>query len=144
MIAIECACGRKLKVKDEHAGKRIRCPECSEPVKVPVPEPEESFLDDLDDLEDESDEELPKPRPTSKKSTKKRPAKQSRRNSGSGITAKQVLGGVIMTLGCAFLVAIVMFIFSGQFVPKRIGGLILPFAMIGMGWAWVKGETYGS
>ena len=49
-----------------------------------------------------------------------------------------------MTLGGAFLVAIVVFIFSGPFVPKRVGGLILPCAMIGMGWAWVKGETYGS
>ena len=84
MIAIECACGRKLKVKDEHTGKRIRCPECSGPVKVPAPEPEESFLDDLDEVEGESDEELPKPRSSSQKSKKKRPAKQSRRNSGSG------------------------------------------------------------
>lgn len=40
-MAIEFRCGscqKKLKVKDELAGKRIKCPACSTPIEVPEPE----------------------------------------------------------------------------------------------------------
>ena len=30
-----CACGKELRVADEHIGKRVRCPNCQRPVKVP-------------------------------------------------------------------------------------------------------------
>jgi hypothetical protein len=39
-IAARCRCGRAIRVKDELAGRRIRCPECSEVLRVPVPEAE--------------------------------------------------------------------------------------------------------
>ena len=37
-MAIEgaCSCGKRFGVKDGHAGKRIKCPGCGEPVKIPV------------------------------------------------------------------------------------------------------------
>lgn len=35
MIRVTCNCGRELKVKDELAGKRVRCPECSAAVSIP-------------------------------------------------------------------------------------------------------------
>src|SRR5262249_57111993 len=36
MIQTECkGCGQKLKVPDDMAGKRARCPSCGDPVKVP-------------------------------------------------------------------------------------------------------------
>lgn len=35
MIAVECACGKRAKVKDELAGRKIKCPECKEPIVVP-------------------------------------------------------------------------------------------------------------
>jgi hypothetical protein len=143
MIAVACGCGKKLKVKDEYAGKRIRCPECSEPVKVPKVEPEESFLVDLDDIEDESEKELPRPRSRSKKSTKKSSAKKKRQSSGSGITGKKIFGVLSMVIGGALLIGLVAFVFSGEFVPKRLGAFAVPIAMISMGWAWVNGETYG-
>jgi hypothetical protein len=34
-IAFSCACGRKINAKDEHAGKRVKCPGCQQPVTVP-------------------------------------------------------------------------------------------------------------
>lgn len=34
-IALSCPCGRALRVKDALAGKRIRCPECSQVLSVP-------------------------------------------------------------------------------------------------------------
>lgn len=144
MIPIQCDCGRTLKLKDELAGKRVRCPDCSEMIKVPKAEDEDENWEDM--AEDDS-EELPTPPPRAKKSSarspKKSSSKKSRRAPGSGITSKKIFGGLILVLGVALLGAIVVFIVSGEFQPKRLGGLILPFAMIGMGWAWIKGETYG-
>jgi hypothetical protein len=35
IIRVECACGKALQVKAEHAGKKIRCPGCQELVLVP-------------------------------------------------------------------------------------------------------------
>ncbi|MCA1685715.1 MAG: hypothetical protein LC745_06950, partial [Planctomycetia bacterium] len=34
-ITVECGCGKRFAVRDEHAGKRIRCPTCKEVVSVP-------------------------------------------------------------------------------------------------------------
>jgi len=39
-ILISCACGKKLRVKDESAGKRVRCPGCGGIVAVPPSLPE--------------------------------------------------------------------------------------------------------
>jgi hypothetical protein len=37
-IAVRCACGRKFKVADEHAGKRGQCPACGKKLVVPMPD----------------------------------------------------------------------------------------------------------
>lgn len=37
-ISLPCSCGKTLKVKEELAGKRIKCPACSLVLTVPVPE----------------------------------------------------------------------------------------------------------
>ncbi len=34
-IEFECQCGKRLRVKDEHAGKKVKCPACGEPLVVP-------------------------------------------------------------------------------------------------------------
>ncbi|MDQ3439775.1 MAG: hypothetical protein M3478_05440, partial [Planctomycetota bacterium] len=34
-IAFNCTCGRKINAKDEHAGKRVKCPGCRQAVTVP-------------------------------------------------------------------------------------------------------------
>src|SRR5262249_12911281 len=35
MLVISCSgCGKELKVRDELAGKRVRCPHCAQPVTV--------------------------------------------------------------------------------------------------------------
>ena len=38
-IPIKCNCGRHMKVKNSKAGKKIRCPNCGNGVRVPVAEP---------------------------------------------------------------------------------------------------------
>jgi len=40
-ILISCKCGKKLRVKDELAGKKVKCPGCAGLLSVPQPEPEE-------------------------------------------------------------------------------------------------------
>src|SRR5436305_584175 len=38
-IAFSCPCGKMLRVPDEHAGRRAKCPACNAIVEVPGPEP---------------------------------------------------------------------------------------------------------
>lgn len=39
-ITFNCACGKTLRVPDEHAGRRAKCPACAAVVTVPAPEEE--------------------------------------------------------------------------------------------------------
>src|SRR5688572_21365017 len=41
-ISFSCSCGQNLAVRDEHAGKRVRCVACSTAVTVPGGAPPES------------------------------------------------------------------------------------------------------
>ena len=40
-IAIACQCGKHYHARDEHAGKRLKCPACDAPIHVPNTEPRE-------------------------------------------------------------------------------------------------------
>jgi hypothetical protein len=42
-ITFNCACGKTLRVTDEHAGRRIKCPACNAIGVAPKPEPEPVF-----------------------------------------------------------------------------------------------------
>ncbi len=47
-ILLSCGCGKKLRVKDELAGKRVKCPDCAKVLLVPaaeLPEPDEEILE---------------------------------------------------------------------------------------------------
>lgn len=51
MVKFRCEhCQKKLGVPDEHAGKRVRCPQCGQPVEVP--QPEEELLNEIEWQED--------------------------------------------------------------------------------------------
>lgn len=38
-IAFKCKCGRSMKVRDDNAGKMVRCPDCGAGVRIPPLEP---------------------------------------------------------------------------------------------------------
>jgi hypothetical protein len=38
-ITLTCSCGRGLRIRDEQAGKRVRCPACGDVLATPVPSP---------------------------------------------------------------------------------------------------------
>jgi hypothetical protein len=79
-IVINCKCGHKLRVKDELAGKRVRCPGCSQ--VVPVPPPEEPIAEVVAVEEEsppasrEAPRRRPAPPPAAKPSPEQRPGEQ--------------------------------------------------------------------
>jgi hypothetical protein len=63
-ISLGCACGRSLRVKDELAGRRIKCPQCGAVLAVPKPEEEIRLLpadDPWKDAPSRSQEAAPAP-----------------------------------------------------------------------------------
>jgi hypothetical protein len=50
-ISVTCTCGKALRVKDEIAGKKIRCPVCKQVLEVPVPEMDVEMEDDAADTQ---------------------------------------------------------------------------------------------
>lgn len=65
-IKLQCGCGKSLSVKDEYAGRRVKCPGCQTLLRVPKPKVEEAAFGDEWDLgdsaEDNWDEEPSKTR----------------------------------------------------------------------------------
>src|SRR5260370_33038327 len=50
-VSITCPCGKKYRVKDTLAGKKIRCTDCTEVLKVPLQDAGNvAELDELDTL----------------------------------------------------------------------------------------------
>src|SRR5437588_9164085 len=47
-IRVTCECGKELRVKDEYAGKRGKCPSCGKILQIPQPEA------DVFDLKDDA------------------------------------------------------------------------------------------
>ena len=88
-ITLPCSCGKKLKMKDELAGKRIKCPACAAVLTVPEPEAEEVELEPVEpeapaepdeepeereapaEQDDDADEDRPRPKKKKKKKKKK-------------------------------------------------------------------------
>jgi hypothetical protein len=92
-IPVTCRCGKKMNVKDEAAGKRVRCPACQQLVNIPVPEAEEP-IEAIEIPEEpellEEDEETPRP-----KKKKKRP-----REKRSNTLLYSLIGGGALLLFC--------------------------------------------
>jgi hypothetical protein len=113
-IAFACPCGREYRVSDEHAGKRIRCRDCSNVIEVPLseaaeaappPSPTRSMAVAAEKprykLPTPSDDPPPRPRPR-----KRRRSSESR---GGGISISPgVFVGAAMMLGAVvwFVVAL--------------------------------------
>jgi hypothetical protein len=65
-ILVTCSCGKKLKVKDDLAGKRIKCPTCMEPLIVPAGGADEPY----ESASASTDEGEPRPRRNRAKAAK--------------------------------------------------------------------------
>jgi hypothetical protein len=45
-LTFNCACGKTLRVPDQHAGKRVKCPACNAVATAPSPEPMFEVVED--------------------------------------------------------------------------------------------------
>jgi hypothetical protein len=94
-ILVTCACGKQLRLKDELAGKNVRCPECKQLLEVVADEPPER------------DEEKKDRRPPSKGKRGMEPANQSRMVLwilvGGGVAAVLLLGVVLVVVVVVFV-----------------------------------------
>ena len=96
-IAVLCACGKETKVKDELAGKRIKCPACQSALTIPgasedvaasvPPSPARRPA-----LQQEEEEDAPPRRQASKDGAKK-----------SNTLLFAAIGGGVLLLGCCCL-----------------------------------------
>lgn len=102
-VQIACGeCGARLKVKEDMAGKRVRCPKCGDAVRVPKPESDDTFLDELvaaersaESLDDPYEPALPQ---------LKRAKSAPRRKSKSEAGARVLIVAIVVALGVAGLV----------------------------------------
>ncbi len=108
-IAVSCGnCGKKYKLGDDKAGKKFRCKECSEPIRVPVLEDE--FGDSWDELDEDYGEPSAALPPVSGSSGsqvrasssrgKKRPARKSKGGPNVGVIVG-VAASVLLLVGAS-------------------------------------------
>ena len=113
-IPLECTgCGKKLKVKDESAGKRVKCPECQAVVVVPKLDSTErgdGFPDESDtaaqpphtpgDVPDGDYEDYDDNAPVSRRPVEKSEPGEKKKSSGPGMTngRLKIMGGALLAL----------------------------------------------
>ena len=82
-IKVSCRCGKKLAVKDEYAGRKMKCPACQKSVQIPQAEREAGFSDDEWDDSQQTESRTP-PRRTSSS-----PARRQSASPGSGSKSRK-------------------------------------------------------
>lgn len=140
MISFSCACGKALKVKDELAGKKVRCPECSRPIQVPAGEAAADEWEQWDSFDDAS--AVPPAAPKKPRSGQKK-KKKGAAASGLQWGIKAIFGLIAIVIGAAIGIFICYSLFTGNADIKMARGLVMPVVFIGFGIAWIKGDTYG-
>lgn len=104
-IPVKCACGKKFALKDELAGRKVKCPTCQQVLSVPKPkvveEPDEPW-----EVDDDFDEDVaPAKSKLGKKSAsvgaKGKRGKSGKKSSGSsrGLIIGLLAGGGLLVVG---------------------------------------------
>jgi len=120
-ITLTCTCGKMLRIADEHAGKRIKCPACSAVIASKPPEPAFEVVEDEPKQlatarpvarpaakpradEDDEDDGGYRLKSAEKDEDEPRPRKKKRRSGGSGSGADAgkrigyVIGGILLAI----------------------------------------------
>jgi predicted Zn finger-like uncharacterized protein len=120
-LSVTCPdCDRTIKVKDEIAGKKVRCPGCSTVISIPAASAnDDDFLSDFDDVStpkrprrrksesiDDDEDDLPAVKPRGRKSAKTSKKKSSSKSGGPNWPLIGGLGGGGLVI--AVLVAVVI------------------------------------
>ena len=101
VINAECQCGKTLKAQAAYGGKRVKCPGCGNPVRLPewAENDQRGAIDEWHELIDEAVavSKQPKEQPLPKEPAEK---KRKRRRSKSGLDGKSlILGGACIAQG---------------------------------------------
>lgn len=117
MITFRCSCGKQLKVSEERAGSKVKCPECEEILRVPEadgirdkPVPGKTRpIEDEEGIEDRprrrparfgEDEEDDRPRRRGGRYADDDDGRRRRKESGgSGLLIGLIVGGVVLLIG---------------------------------------------
>lgn len=95
-IKVSCACGKSLSVKDDFAGRKVKCPGCQKLLLVPAAE---EFAED--DFAEESAAMPQKTRGGEKSTARGKGTKKGKKSSGSnrGLMIGLVSGGGVLVVG---------------------------------------------
>jgi len=115
-ISFQCGCGRTLRVKDELAGRKVRCPECSTILAVPKSDTEFHVTDvsvaaTPSDVEKEPDwEESEAPIPVLEDVVAQNPSRPVQQASEPGLSLEERLGSRTMMFLALFATVVVFII----------------------------------
>jgi len=128
MIIFRCSCGKQLKVNEERAGTKVKCPECEEILRVPEggdireksgpptktrPDPredDESYVEEERrprqrsarfDEEDEYDDRPRRRAPPHDEDYDERARRRRQAKGGNGLIIGLIIGGVVLLIGGA-------------------------------------------
>ena len=99
-IKVTCTCGKKLTVKDEFAGRQVKCPACQTMLKLPKAKVQEESLDDEygldesaeDDFDDEHEAVPAKSRGAKKSATRGSVSRKGKGKKSSGQNRGLLIG----------------------------------------------------
>ena len=93
-IRVACACGKTVSVKDELAGRRVKCPSCQQAISVPKPLKQPESADDERDWGDTADADFDDERPmdSKKSSGRKKSASRGAMSTRGKTTRKKTSG----------------------------------------------------
>jgi len=91
-ITVRCRCGKQTRVRENAAGKRIKCPGCGKPVSVPAPSVED-YGDD--EFYDDAEEPYVAAPSRSRPSKKKKGKSKKKSSSGGAMLPLMIAGGAL-------------------------------------------------
>lgn len=107
-ISVECPeCQATYNVKDELAGKKIRCKKCEGVIRIPADE----FDFGADEFDDEEEEEAPR---VVKKSKSKTTKKRTSRRSGGGMPVAIIIAIICLVMMIGFTLVNMFGTLSGE------------------------------
>ncbi len=104
-IPVKCACGKKFSLKDELAGRKVKCPACQQVLSVPKPqvveEPDEPWEVDDDFDEDVALAKSKRGKKSASGGTKSKKGKKGKKQSDSslGLIIGLAAGGGLLVVG---------------------------------------------
>jgi hypothetical protein len=100
-VAVSCSCGKNFSVKDDLAGKKIKCPGCQAVVQVPAAQPGPIKASALDDEDPPPPKRLKKPARSADDDFDDEPRGErgGKKKKGSKTTLFVLLGCGVVTLG---------------------------------------------